>query len=404
MPATPATSPVLVIGGGPVGLVAAMRLGHLGLPVRVIESATSVSRALKASTFHPPTLEMLDDYGITQPLIDFGLVAPTWQVRLHATGEYAEFDLGVLADDTRFPFRLQAEQWKLSELLIEHIQRHLPRVEILTGHACVDAGTDTDSAWADVQRPDGSVQRLHAPWLIATDGASSQVRRALDLPFDGITFDETTILATTRFPFHDAIPSLSFINYCWAPEGTFSLLRLRDLWRVSLYPWAGETLEQATTPESVQRKLQTIYPRAEPYDILEIRPYRIHQRVIERYVHGRIVFAGDAAHINSPSGGMGMNGGIHDAFNLANTLGEILLHGATPDLVHRYERQRRPIAIKHVLEQSGRNRARMQERQDDRRRAALLELQRKATDPALARAHLLDTSMITSLREAAAIA
>ena len=115
-----------------------------------------------------------------------------------------------------------------------------------------------------------------------------------------------------------------------------------------------------------------------------------------------MILTGDAAHINSPSGGMGMNGGIHDAFNLADKLQRIYA-GEDKSLLELYERQRRPIAVKHVLEQSGKNRARMQERDADKRRQVLTELQRKAADKKLAEEYLLDTSMISGLREAARI-
>jgi 3-(3-hydroxy-phenyl)propionate hydroxylase len=253
------------------------------------------------------------------------------------------------------------------------------------------------------QSPDGQLNQLEASFLVGADGGHSTVRKQLNLEFDGLTFPETTILATTRFAFHEHLPSLSFINYCWSERGTFSLLRLRDLWRVSLYPDEGESIEEATSETAVQQKMQRIWPRHEAYDVLEVRPYRIHQRVVKQYVTGRVVLVGDAAHLNSPSGGMGMNGGIHDAFNLSEKLGTILDGQSGLEALALYERQRRPIAISHVLEQSGRNRARMQERDMSKRQAAMEELQRKASDPVLHKAHLLNTSMITGLRESAAL-
>jgi 3-(3-hydroxy-phenyl)propionate hydroxylase len=210
------------------------------------------------------------------------------------------------------------------------------------------------------------------------------------------------VLATTSFPFHEHVPNLSFINYCWKESGTFSLLRLRDLWRVSLYPRENESDQDALSPASIESKLQEIFSKQTAYDVMEIRPYRIHQRVVNSYVHGRMILTGDAAHINSPSGGMGMNGGIHDAFNLADKLQRIYA-GEDKSLLELYERQRRPIAVKHVLEQSGKNRARMQERDAGKRRQVLTELQRKAADKKLAEEYLLDTSMISGLREAARI-
>ena len=161
-------------------------------------------------------------------------------------------------------------------------------------------------------------------------------------------------------------------------------------------------MEEAVGMPAVREKLLRIAAGTQDHPVLEVRPYRIHQRVVQQYVVGRVVLVGDAAHLNSPSGGMGMNGGIHDAFNLSEKLRDIW-QGGSIDALKRYERQRRPIAIAHVLEQSGRNRARMQERDMVKRRAALVELQRKADDPVLHKAHLLNTSMITGLRESAAI-
>ncbi|SFC03189.1 3-(3-hydroxy-phenyl)propionate hydroxylase [Polaromonas sp. OV174] len=393
---------VIIVGAGPVGLTTAMLLGHYGIECLVLEAAAEVPHDLRASTFHPPTLDMLEDFGITSRLIEAGLVAPTWQVRWHTTGEFAEFDLSILKDHTAHPYRLQCEQWKLAEYLLEHIRDRLPGIEVLNGHRVQKFLQHADSVDVVAQGPDGELQSFTGAYLIGADGARSIVRSQLALAFDGHTFPETTVLATTSFRFHEHIPDLSFINYCWKESGTFSLLRLRDLWRVSLYPRDGESDEEAVAPASIQAKLQEIHPKAEPYDVLEIRPYRIHQRVVQQYVHDRVVLVGDAAHINSPSGGMGMNGGIHDAFNLAEKLSRIYA-GESTELLQLYERQRRPIAVKHVLEQSGRNRARMQERDTEKRRRSLTDLQQKASDKALATQYLLETSMISGLREATAI-
>ena len=230
------------------------------------------------------------------------------------------------------------------------------------------------------------------------DGAKSVVRKTLDLEFEGQTFPETTILVATDFPFQEHLPHLSFINYCWSPEGTFSLLRLKNLWRVSLYPSLNESIDEAVQEDSVRAKLRLIVPECQQAHIIQVRPYRIHQRVVKQYVLGRVILAGDAAHINSPSGGMGMNGGVHDAFNLADKLTRVL-GGQSQVLLNLYERQRRPIAIKHVIEQSAKNRARMQEKDRDKRLQTLQNLQAVSQDPERALQYLLETSMISGLRE-----
>jgi 3-(3-hydroxy-phenyl)propionate hydroxylase len=121
------------------------------------------------------------------------------------------------------------------------------------------------------------------------------------------------------------------------------------------------------------------------------------------YRQGRVFLAGDAAHLNSPSGGMGMNGGIHDAFSLCEKLNAVIHQDVDPRILDRYERQRRPIAEEEIIQQAHRNRTRMQERDPARRREMLVELQRTATDPQKLKAYLMKSSMIEGLRRAAAV-
>jgi 3-(3-hydroxy-phenyl)propionate hydroxylase len=390
----------IIVGAGPVGLTLALLLARAGHDVVVLEAEPEVSTELRASTFHPPTLDMLATLGLAAPLVAQGLATPTWQVRLHETGERAEFDLSVLAADTAHPFRLQAEQHRLSHLLLAALEDLGVPVHFRTR---VERVAQT----ADGAQVAGTGLSLAARYVVGCDGARSVARRAMGLDFAGDTYPETTILATTPFPFHEAMPGLSNVNYIWTerPEfsGTFSLLRVPGRWRASLHTAPEEDIEAALAPEAIERKLQAICPSATPYQVQDVRPYRIHQRIVPTYNVGRLLLAGDAAHLNAPSGGMGMNGGIHDAFELAATLAQVL-RGADAALLDRYTRRRRPVAEREIIAQADRNRARMRERDPARRRAMLAELQATAADPAKCRAHLLRTSMITGLRAAEAIA
>lgn len=398
-------SDVLIAGAGPVGLTLALRLARHGIYATVLEALDAPERDLRASTFHPPTLDLLDEDGITPQLIAHGLIAPTWQVRMHATGERAEFDLSILRGHTRHPYRVQCEQSKLVDFLLARLASAHPQVQVRFGHRVTALETRDDGVMMVCDTGAGE-QRFSARYAVGCDGARSAVRKHLGLGFEGETFPENVILAATDFPFHDHLPHLSYINYCWQDDGTFSLLRLPTLWRVSLYPDQGESVEAALQDISIERKLQKICANPAGYRIAARRNYRIHQRVVARYRVGRVLLAGDAAHINSPSGGMGMNGGIHDAFNLADKLAVTLASRNTPPNeapLDHYERQRRPVALEHVLAQSGNNRARMQERDPARRAAALAELQAIARDPERALKHLLNTSMITGLQQSLAI-
>ena len=392
---------VIVVGAGPVGLVAALRLAEQGIAVALIEREPELQHDLRASTFHPPTLEMLDTLGLSAPLIADGLEVPTWQVRRHETHEKAEFDLSVIADDTRYPFRLQCEQWKLCELAMAQASSN-DAIEMHMGHTLDSLSQDDDGVRVVCRSADGEPREIRGRYLIAADGSRSTVRALLELPFEGLTYPETTILVTTHFPFEEHLPGLSRVNYVWIKGGTFSLLRLPDLWRCSVYAAAGETIEQALEPERIQTKLRRIIPSQDHFKILEIRPYRIHQRIIEHYRIGRVLMAGDAAHINSPSGGMGMNCGVHDAFNLTDKLARVY-QGESTALLDLYSRQRQPIAKEEILGQAHRNRTRMLEPDEDERTRTLRDLQATVADPVRAREYLLRSSMITGLRKAATL-
>ena len=397
---------VLIAGGGPVGLTAALCLAEAGIAVQLYEAAPDVSEDLRASTFHPPTLDMLDRFGITAELIAEGLICPTWQVRLHPSGERAEFDLSVLADDTAHPYRLQCEQWKLSRALLRRLQGH-PLARVHFNARITGLSQDAEGVRATVEHKhegegegEGETLTVRGRYLIGADGARSVVRQALGIAFEGSTYPETTILATTRFAFHEHLSGLSNVSYCWR-EGAanFSLLRLPGVWRVSIYPPEDRPIEASLEPLAIEAALQAIVPRPHPYEVLERRPYRVHQRIATRYREGRVFLAGDAAHLNSPSGGMGMNGGVHDAINLADTITQVW-QGADEALLDRYERQRRPAAIEQIIAQADANRARMRERDTRRRSEILAGLQAITADRTRLHAHLLKTSMITGLRQA----
>ncbi len=392
---------VVVAGGGPVGLCVAFLAAERGLNVGLFESEDDLARDLRASTFHPPTLDMLAPAGISDELLARGLICPHWQIRWHPSGERAIFDLSILAPDTRYPFRLQCEQWKLSEALLARIAQQ-PNAAIHYG-ARVSSFTQAEDGVAVQLDRCSTTETVSTRILVGADGARSAVRQELGLQFDGETYPETTLLVTTDFPFEDHLEALSNVSYCWTDGGNFSLLKVPGRWRVSIYPREDVDIETQLTEDAIEQSLQSIVAKPDAYQVLEKRAYRVHQRIVPTYRVGRVALAGDAAHLNSPSGGMGLNGGIHDAFELVEAIADILLKENPIKRLDLYDRRRRPVARDQILAQADRNRARMREKSPEKRREVLSELQAITADRERLRAHLLTSSMISGLRQAAAI-
>jgi 3-(3-hydroxy-phenyl)propionate hydroxylase len=388
---------VIVVGAGPVGLVAATYLATEGIPVVVIESHRDVPDDLRASTFHPPTLDFLARFGVTDALMAQGLVCPHWQFRDRKQGAIATFDLGRLADATGFPFRLQCEQWKLTRLLRARLE-DAPEAELIYGARAVALDQSADSVNLTVEREDGTQENFEARYLIGADGARSTIRKEIGVDFEGMTIPELFLSLSTRFRYDEVIPDLANIAYISDPNEWLVLLRTPSLWRVLLPTDPSESDADMMAPARVQERLQTVVPSDQPYEVVHKTAYRVHERVASRYLVGRVILAGDAAHLNNPLGGMGMNGGIHDAMNLVEKLVAVW-RGADPALLGRYERQRRKIAIDTVQAQALRNRQIMNETDPAKRRAFYDDLRATADDPARHRQFVMRSSMIQSLRD-----
>ena len=387
---------VVIAGAGPVGLVAAVSLLEQGIPVTVLEASADLAVDLRASTFHPPTLDFLDKLGLADGLIERGIKCPLWQFRDRKEGEIATFDLGLLKDETAHPYRLQAEQWKLTEAARARLEAEAD-AELITDIVVEEIAQDADSVTVTARRTTGEVEVFRAAYLIGADGARSTVRKSTGVAFPGLTIPEIFLSLSTPFRYDQAIEGLADISYISDPEEWLVLLRTPTLWRVLFPTDPNLSDEEILNPDRIEDRMQSLLPGA-PYEIAHKTAYRVHERVAEAYVHGRIFLAGDAAHLNNPLGGMGMNGGIHDAVNLADKLAQVW-RGADASLMGRYERQRRKVAIETVQAQALRNRAVLNEKDPEKRRAYHDELKATVDDPHKHLAYVMKSSMIQSLRD-----
>ena len=393
---------VLIAGAGPVGCVSALYLARRGIPVTIVEACDELPLDLRASTFHPPTLDMLDELGVVEQLIGQGIICPKWQNRDRRDGLVAEWDLGLLGNDTAHPYRVQAEQYKLTRIIMP-ILKGMPEVEVRMGTPVTGARQTGDAAILEVETPDGP-DALQGSYVIAADGGSSVIRKSQGIDFPGLTFPELWFVASTPFDFAEHFDNLAPIAYIADPVDWFVFVKVPGLWRLMAPTRADETPESILDEANLQARMQAICPRDGAYEIRHRTAWAIHQRVAERYREGRILLAGDSAHINNPLGGMGMNGGIHDAVNLCEKLVRVLRGEADNDEFDRYDRQRRPVAIEYVQAATLANKSALEEADPKKRRARQDELRRTADDPAKARDFLLRTSMISALERAASIA
>jgi 3-(3-hydroxy-phenyl)propionate hydroxylase len=397
----PANDRVLISGAGPVGCSAALYLAQRGIPVTLIEAAGELPEDLRASTFHPPTLDMLDELGVIDQLLEEGIVCPIWQYRDTREGVVANWDLGVLKGDTDHPYRIQCEQYKLTRIIVAELEK-MDNVDVRFMVRATGTSQDDKGVTLSVDTPEGP-EELKGRYLIAADGASSVIRVTQGIDFPGLTFPELWLCTSTEFKFEEHFEDLAPIAYIADPDFWFVFVRVPGLWRLLLPSRVGETSESLVTDETVQERMHQVCPKTGDYDTYHRTAYSVHQRVAETYRRGRVFLAGDSAHINNPLGGMGMNGGIHDAINLSEKLVRVWNGEADDRELDRYDAQRRPIAVDYVQKTTIRNKQMLEETDAEIRQAKHDELRAMAADPIKARDYLLQSSMITTLRDAETI-
>ena len=392
---------VAIVGAGPVGTVTATLLAQAGFEVMVFEASNDCAQDLRASTFHPPTLEMLEQIGITSMLLERGLKAPNYHWRDRESGETIEFSLEELSDVTRFPYRIQCEQYHLSRALAEGLGT-LPTAQMHFGKRALyfeqdDAGVDLflESSTA--------VEKVRADFLVGADGANSVVRKWLGVEFDGFTYPERFLCVSTEEPLEQYLPNLTHVNYVSDPQEWLVLLRVPSLWRVLLPTDVTATDESLLSDETKNAIFDRLIGNGNRVETHHRTLYRVHQRVAKSFAENRVALVGDAAHLNNPLGGFGMNSGVHDAFNLFEKLEPVLKGRPLNGSIQLYDRQRRQVTHSFTQAQTIQNMEFIRGGQDkahQKRRKAMLDLQ---GDDLRRREYLLRQAMFESLEQASQI-
>jgi 3-(3-hydroxy-phenyl)propionate hydroxylase len=395
--------PILIAGGGPVGVIAALALARQGIPVQVFEAEPRVNDNPRAATTHAATLEILDGLGLVDEVIQRGLVEPKFRIWNREPRQLSvEFDFGVLKDDTRYPYVVQCEQHKLANMTIERL-RQFP-------HASVEFNARVTGLTQSADRVDVTVETAAGPrtvsasYLIGCDGGRSTVRKALDIEFEGYTHAERFLILTTPFSFDTTYAECSR-NYFSDANEWCALFKVtgddgKGLWRMLFPTRLGETDAAAFDEAAVQQRLQSFFPKSGNYPVTHRAIYNVHQRVAASFRKGRVFLAGDSAHVNNPLGGLGLNFGIHDAVELAGLLGKVLRREADETILDGYDRRRRPLNVEYVQQQTIANKKRLEEKDETVRERNNAALRATAADPVAHRAYLLRASLLDSVRKA----
>ncbi|MGC1445308.1 MAG: FAD-dependent monooxygenase, partial [Xanthobacteraceae bacterium] len=347
---------------------------------------------------HPPTLDMLHALGAADAMIAQGLKAPSFQYRSKKHGVLGRFDFGAIADATPHPFRLQCEQSKLTRILAD-LMHGEANFELQFDSQVVDLSQDTSGVEVTIERNgknERSQEKYRGRYLIGADGASSKIRRALGIEFEGFTWPDRLLVVSTPFDFPSVIPGLDSVSYVADPERWHFLLQIPDLWRVMFQVNEDASDERVQTREFAQSLMAGVVPGITDYEIDHITLYKVHQRVAKTFRHGRAFLVGDAAHINNPLGGMGMNGGIHDAVNLAERLAAVWRGEAPDGELDRFDKQRRLVTLEYIQKYTIQNKKNLESSGDEFGQS----LRAIEDDPARTREFLLRTSMIASLQRA----
>jgi 2-polyprenyl-6-methoxyphenol hydroxylase-like FAD-dependent oxidoreductase len=331
---------VIVVGAGPVGFITAYGLARNGIEVRLLEADAVIASSPRAAIYFPTTLEILDRLGLLEEAQAIGYASTRFAMRYPATGEVIEADVTTsVPPGSPYARNLHFGQHVLADLVMRHFLE-LPNAQLLWRHKVHSLEQDGSGVNLGVETPEGRVT-LRSDWVVGTDGSHSTVRQLLALPFEGHTWRDRFVATNLEYDFeaHGYSPA----NMISDPDewGVIARLGRENLWRVTFGEDAGLAEEQVygRIPQHYARLL----PAPGPHRIVAAAPYRVHERCAPRFRVGRVLLAGDAAHVCNPCGGMGLTSGIIDADAVAKVL-DAVIHGRAGEAVlDFYAEERRRV-------------------------------------------------------------
>ncbi|WP_405669783.1 FAD-dependent oxidoreductase [Streptomyces sp. NBC_01530] len=379
---------VVVAGAGPVGLLTALGLARAGLDVTVLEAASGIEPRPYDMVYHWAVLPGLEDLGLLEELCQAGVVAHTRSFVVPSTGERLVLDLRSLTDEVEHPFELLVPSHGLARIVVDRLARH-PRVRFEWGTRLTDVWQDSHGVTVTADTPHG-VSTLRAAWLVGADGAHSQVRRSLGMGFPGVTWPKRFVAADIRFD----LAGLGMSPSSWQLDlDNGALIGLADdtgLWR---YTFAeSRLLPEETIADRMSAVFKAVLPHGADPLLESWAASRVHERAAESFRSGRVVLAGDAAHVTNPSRGFGLACGVFDALALARLLASVVHGDADHTVLDQYAEDRRKVFEESVSPLSAQAMRLLFLTESPERFAEGVEhCRRMAADPHLLRGHLLES-------------
>ncbi|GHG33062.1 FAD-dependent monooxygenase [Streptomyces zaomyceticus] len=317
--------PVAVVGAGPVGLTAALVLARTGVPVTLLESRETLATESRASTFHPSTLDLLDELGVAAALRRQGRTVDRVQWRDLDGLVHAELDYSVLSGHTGHPYRLHVEQARLTPLLLAELHA-TGLADIRFGATVTGAEDGGDGVRLRTRDAAGRTTVTRHPYVLAADGSRSRLRELAGLPGTAEEYPDYALRVVTGTPLDELVPGLAALAYVRDARASFSALGMPDHWRLIFRIPRGTDRDAVLAPDAVRARVEQALPGAagRAVRVADAHTYRLARFLLPRYRAGRVLFAGDAAHLTSTAGGLNMNCGLHDAVETGRALAAVL--------------------------------------------------------------------------------
>lgn len=379
---------VIVAGAGPVGLIAALKIARAGIPVLVLDSEPGIVQLPRAVVYHAPTVEMLDRLGLLDDMKVAGILKQDYQFRTVTGDIIAAPHMSVLTpEDTAYPFNLHMPQHELASAILRNFLA-ISGASVRWNTRVTGVTQDSDGVTV-VCEANGIIQEIRCDWLVGADGGSSFVRRAAGQSFDGYTHPER--LVSTNLVYDFEARGFARANFIIDPKYWAVIVKVdrHGLWRVTY----GEdaSLPEETVRDRIADHYRAILPDDGVYQLEAFAPFRVHERSAANFRTGRILLAGDAAHVCNPFGGLGLTSGLLDADLLGDALSAVIKRAANEDLLDRYAQERLRVFSEVTGPAAAENKRRLKETDPDKKRADNERFKKLRDDPAFQREALTFT-------------